>query len=62
MQQEIREKHAQAMGNHHGKFTKLKEDGKLLEPEQPGHVIARLALGCGNELSGEFLKYALYSL
>ncbi|KAL0636008.1 hypothetical protein Q9L58_005037 [Maublancomyces gigas] len=58
MQQEIREKHGQAMGDHHKRFTKLKEDEKLLRPEQPGHVIAKLALGGGNELSGQFLKYA----
>lgn len=60
MQQEIREKHGQAMGDHHKRFTKLKEDEKLLRPEQPGHVIAKLALGGGNELSGQFLKYVLF--
>lgn len=62
MQQEIREKHAQAMGDSHSSFMQLKEAGKLLKPEQPGHVIAKLALNGGKELSGQFLKYVPYSL
>lgn len=57
MQREIREKHSLVMGDHHGKFIKLNEDGKLLKPEQPGHVIAKLALEGGNEFSGQFLEY-----
>jgi len=55
MQQDIREKHGQAMGPVHKGFLGLKESGKLLRPEQPGHVIARLALSAGQELSGKFL-------
>lgn len=61
MQREIREKHAHAMGDHHEKFAKLKENGKLLKPEQPGHVIAKLALEGGKPLSGQFLKYISHS-
>lgn len=38
------------------KFRGLFESGKLLRPEQPGHVIARLALGAEKELSGKFLR------
>lgn len=57
MQREIREKHEQAMGDHHRKFTKLRDNGELLKPEQPGHVIAKLALEGGTELSGQFLTY-----
>ena len=56
MQQDIREKHGQAMGPAHEKFLELKESKKLLRPEQPGHVIARLALSAGQDLSGKFLK------
>ena len=55
MQQEIREKHGQAMGAVHKAFLGLKESGKLLRPEQPGNVIARLALSAGRELSGKAL-------
>jgi len=37
-------------------FADLKSTGKLLKPEQPGNVIAKLAIGAPNELSGKFLK------
>lgn len=57
MQQDIREKHGEAMGDTYAMFAQLKETGKLLKPEQPGHVIAELALRAGKELSGEFLRY-----
>lgn len=62
MQQEIREKHAAAMGGTHDKFMKLKATGKLLRPDQPGNVIAKLALKAPKDLSGQFLKYRLLSL
>jgi NAD(P)-dependent dehydrogenase (short-subunit alcohol dehydrogenase family) len=39
------------------KFKGLHEDGKLLKPEQPGNVMARLAVGAEKELSGKFLRY-----
>lgn len=38
------------------KFKGLHEDGGLLRPEQPGDVIAKLAVGAGRELSGKFLR------
>lgn len=38
------------------KFRGLFESGKLLRPEQPGYVIARLVLGAEKELSGKFLR------
>lgn len=40
------------------KFRSLHEEGKLLKPEQPGNVMARLAVGAGTEkaLSGRFLR------
>ncbi|KAL7276662.1 hypothetical protein RUND412_000322 [Rhizina undulata] len=57
MQQEIREHHGPAMGSNHGKFMQLKETGNLLRPEQPGHVIAKLALFADKTLSGRFLSW-----
>lgn len=38
------------------KFKSLHEEGKLLRPEQPGNVMARLAVGGEKELSGRFLR------
>jgi NAD(P)-dependent dehydrogenase (short-subunit alcohol dehydrogenase family) len=38
------------------KFKTLHESGKLLRPEQPGNVIARLALGAERELGGKLWK------
>ncbi|PWW72992.1 NAD(P)-binding protein [Tuber magnatum] len=57
MQEDIRKKHGEGMGVSHERFLKLKEEGKLLRPEQPGNVIARLALQAEPSLSGKFLKY-----
>ena len=61
MQRDIREKHAEAMGPKDSeRFVKLKEEGGLLRPEQPGHVIAKLAVAGKEEiegLSGKFLNW-----
>ena len=38
------------------KFRSLFEKGELLKPEQPGNVIAKLAVGAGKGLSGKFLR------
>jgi NAD(P)-dependent dehydrogenase (short-subunit alcohol dehydrogenase family) len=38
------------------KFADLKKTGQLLRPDQPGNVIARLALRAHPELGGKFLK------
>jgi hypothetical protein len=60
MQREIRELHHEAMSDtDREKFSELKSSGGLLRPEQPGHVIAKLAVG-GEEvkgLSGKFLSW-----
>lgn len=58
MQREIREQHNKAMTEKDAaKFAELKRDGGLLRPEQPGHVLAKLAVGAGKELSGKFLNW-----
>ena len=58
MQQDIREKHDKAMTPGDAKkFAELKSSGSLLKPEQPGHVIAKLALDGPKDLSGQFLQW-----
>ena len=57
MQKDIRELHGEAMGEGWKKFEELHKDGKLLRPEQPGHVIAKLAVGAPKELSGKFVSW-----
>jgi NAD(P)-dependent dehydrogenase (short-subunit alcohol dehydrogenase family) len=58
MQRDIREKHNGFMdAGDAAKFAELKTSGGLLKPEQPGHVIAKLALDASNELSGQFLNW-----
>lgn len=58
MQTLIRESGRGAMGDaSHDRFVELKETGKLLPPEVPGHVIAKLALGAPKELSGQFISW-----
>lgn len=37
-------------------FVEAFEQGQLLEPEQPGHVMARLMVNPPRELSGKFLR------
>ncbi|KAF2453357.1 short-chain dehydrogenase [Lineolata rhizophorae] len=39
------------------RFIELKATGGLLKPEQPGNVIAKLALNAPKELSGKFLSW-----
>lgn len=38
------------------KFKTLHETGKILKPEQPGNVMARLVLDAEKELNGKFLR------
>lgn len=38
------------------RFRTLRQEGKMLRPEQPGNVMARLVLGADKELSGQFLE------
>jgi len=57
MQRELREIHHTTMDkNDVAKFASLKSDGKLLRPDQPGHVIAKLALDAPKTLNGRFLR------
>jgi NAD(P)-dependent dehydrogenase (short-subunit alcohol dehydrogenase family) len=56
MQKEVRG-HAHIMDAKDAeKFKTLHETGRSLKPEQPGHVIARLAVNAEKELSGKFLR------
>ncbi|KAF8532859.1 hypothetical protein BDD12DRAFT_764421 [Trichophaea hybrida] len=57
MQADIRTKHKNAMGEENERFQALHREGKLLRPDQPGNVIARLALDMKKELSGQFLSW-----
>lgn len=60
MQRALREDHATALdAEMHSKFTGVHKDGKLLKPEQPGHVMAKLVLDAPKELSGHFYSYVL---
>ena len=38
------------------RFKSLRSEGKMLKPEQPGNVMAKLALNADKELSGAFLE------
>lgn len=38
-------------------FETLHEKGALLEPHQPGNMLARLALDCPDELTGQNLTW-----
>jgi NAD(P)-dependent dehydrogenase (short-subunit alcohol dehydrogenase family) len=40
------------------KFLDVHKNGKLLPPEKPGNVMARLALSADKELSGKFLTWS----
>ncbi|GAB1197186.1 hypothetical protein BDV32DRAFT_127202 [Aspergillus pseudonomiae] len=58
MQRELREDHATTLEPQvHSKFTTVHKDGKLLKPEQPGHVMAKLVLDGPKDLSGKFLSW-----
>lgn len=56
MQRELREIHHEAMDKKDAeKFASLKSEGMLLRPDQPGNVLAKLAVDAPNELTGKFL-------
>lgn len=38
-------------------FVAAHADGKLLQPEAPGHVIAALAVRAAKSLSGQFVSW-----
>jgi NAD(P)-dependent dehydrogenase (short-subunit alcohol dehydrogenase family) len=58
MQRAIREEHNKTMSpSDQEKFHGLHKEGKLVRPEQPGTVIANLAVSGTTELSGKFLSW-----
>lgn len=58
MQRAIREEHNLTMSSSdQAKFHGMHKEGKLVRPEQPGGVIAKLALGAERGLSGRFLSW-----
>jgi NAD(P)-dependent dehydrogenase (short-subunit alcohol dehydrogenase family) len=58
MQQALRDRHISRMDEKdQQKFTSLHQEGKLLKPEQPGNVMARLVVGAPKDLSGRLEKY-----
>lgn len=58
MQVSIRNTHSGAMDEKDAaKFHELKETGGLLKPEQPGNVMAKLAVDAPKEVSGKFLSW-----
>jgi NAD(P)-dependent dehydrogenase (short-subunit alcohol dehydrogenase family) len=60
MQRQLREVHHKAMEKGDAdRFFTLHVDGKLLKPEQPGNVMARLVLDAPKEISGRFITYVL---
>ncbi|KAL8682825.1 MAG: hypothetical protein Q9186_001154 [Xanthomendoza sp. 1 TL-2023] len=59
MQIDIRDLHSALMDEKDvTKFQTLHRQGQLVKPEEPGHVIARLAVGASKQLSGQFLDWA----
>lgn len=56
MQAEIRKNKTVMDAKDAEKFASLHTEGKLLKPEQPGNVMARLVVDAENGLSGRFLK------
>ena len=41
----------------HNSFVREHAEGKLLPPDQPGHVIAKLALAAPATLTGQFVSW-----
>lgn len=57
MQREIRDEHkANLHPNMYAKFDEAYKGGKLLRPEQPGHVMAKLALDAPQSLNGRYME------
>jgi NAD(P)-dependent dehydrogenase (short-subunit alcohol dehydrogenase family) len=58
MQRAIREEHNKTMSeSDQEKFHGLHKEGRLVKPEQPGTVIANLAVAADKALSGKFLSW-----
>lgn len=63
MQSDVRNVHSALMDEKDvAKFHTLHQQGQLVKPEQPGRVIARLAVGAPKQLGGQFLEYVYCSL
>jgi hypothetical protein len=58
MQRQLRETGSGYMdADVHESFIREKEEGLLSKPEDPGHVIAALAINGPESLSGEFIRW-----
>ena len=58
MQRELREVHSAVMAEEDKTFFQnIHKEGKLLKPEQPGNVFARIVLAPPFELSGKSMRY-----
>lgn len=58
MQRQLREVHSAVMtAKDNDKFLGLHQTGKLLRPDQPGHVMARMVLDPPQELSGKYVDW-----
>ncbi|OKL62099.1 hypothetical protein UA08_02145 [Talaromyces atroroseus] len=58
MQREIREDHKDNVpAGAFDRYDEAYKNGKLLRPEQPGHVMAKLVLDAPRELSGRFITW-----
>lgn len=66
MQREIREVHRERMSEKDwNKYSGMKKDGGILRPEQPGHVIAKLAAARSEDVksfNGKFMSWNDQSL
>ncbi|KAL9067751.1 MAG: hypothetical protein Q9161_006660 [Pseudevernia consocians] len=57
MQRQLREVHSAVMAaKDNAKFLGLHQAGKLLRPDQPGHVMARMVLDPPKDLSGKYVE------
>lgn len=56
MQVLIRSDGEKGMGSDHAKFMELHREGKLVQPQYPGHVLAALANNPPKELSGKMFS------
>ncbi|KAG2229878.1 hypothetical protein BDF21DRAFT_406396 [Thamnidium elegans] len=57
MQVLIRSDGEKGMGSDHAKFMDLHREGKLVQPQYPGHVLAALANSPPKELSGKMFSW-----
>lgn len=57
MQVMIRADGAASMGDDHAKFIDLHRTGKLVQPQDPGHVLAALANDAPKALSGKMYSW-----